>query len=65
MTPEEFARSSAWATFVAAQIGFSHHPGTTRDNAKPRALQEICAEADQYIKEYDIRFHVKHGDNNG
>lgn len=64
MSPEtlEMLRASAWSNFVAAQLGFAHHPGTTRDEAKPRDRAAICAEADDYVAEFDKRFHVERED---
>lgn len=55
----EMLRASTWSNCVAAQLGFSHHPGTTRDAAKPRPMADICAEADRYVAEFDKRFHVE------
>lgn len=52
-------RANFWTSIVAAQVGFSHHPGTTRDAAKPRSRSQILEEADLYLAEFDKRFHVK------
>lgn len=52
-------RAQFWSSIVAAQVGFSHHPGTTRDAAKPRSRSAILEEADMYLAEFDKRFHVE------
>jgi len=53
-------RAIVWSQFVSAMLGFSHHPGTTRDAAHPRGKDDICAEADQYLAEFDKRFGGDH-----
>ena len=55
-------RAQFWTSIVSAQVGFSHHPGTTRDAAKPRSRSSIIEEADMYLAEFDKRFHVKQED---
>lgn len=52
----DMLRASAWSNFVAAQVGFRHHPGTTRDAAKPRSLSAIFEEADKLLEAFDERF---------
>lgn len=52
-------RAQFWSSIVAAQVGFAHHPGTTRDAAKPRSRSAIIEEADMYLAEFDKRFHVE------
>jgi hypothetical protein len=49
-------RASAWDTYVACLLGFSHHPGARRDGATPMTLEEIYATADAVLKERDLRF---------
>lgn len=56
MNEQDMMRENAWVSFVASQLGFAHHPGTTRDNARPRCLEQICTEADAYLREFDKRF---------
>lgn len=58
----EMLRASMWTGLVSTQCGFAFHPGTTRDAAKPRSVDEICAEADRYMAEFDKRFHVEQGE---
>lgn len=52
-------RAQFWTSLVAAQVGFAHHPGTTRDAAPRRSRNSILEEADAYLAEFDDRFHVK------
>lgn len=52
----QFQRASFWTSVVAAQVGFAHHPGTTRDTARPRSRNDILSEADAYLAEFDRRF---------
>lgn len=49
-------RAQFWTAIVSSQVGFAHHPGTTRDAAQPRSMAEIIAEADAYLAEFDKRF---------
>ena len=53
---DKMLRASFWTSLVAAQVGFAHHPGTTRDAACPRGVEEITEEADRYLAEFDRRF---------
>lgn len=45
-----------WTSVVSAQVGFRHHPGTTRDEAKPRSLLAIVDEADKLLEAFDAKF---------
>lgn len=49
-------RASAWDTYVACLLGFSHHPGARRDGQVPMALNEIYETADAVLRERDKRF---------
>lgn len=54
-------RRQEWGMYAAALLSMAHHPGTTRDAAKPMNAQEIAEKADEMLKESDNRFGGNHG----
>lgn len=50
-------RMSAWDMYASAALSMSMHPGTTRDKAVPRTMQEIANIADALLAERDKRTH--------
>lgn len=50
------ARMVAWDVYASAALSMSLHPGTTRDKAQPRTMEEIAAIADALLAERDRRF---------
>ncbi len=49
--PAYTARRIAWDIFFAGVVSINLHPGTTRDKAQPRSIEECAQIADQMLAE--------------
>jgi hypothetical protein len=49
-------RRVAWDIYFSSLAGMNAHPGTTRDAAKPRTLDELAEQADRMLALRDNRF---------
>jgi hypothetical protein len=49
-------RRIAWDMYFGAVFGMSLHPGTTRDAAKPKSIEECARIADEMLRQRDQRF---------
>ncbi len=54
----DICRIMAWDMYASSILGMSLHPGTTRDEAKPKTMKEICNLADEMLAERDGRFNA-------
>ncbi len=52
------SRAVAWDIYASSALGMSMHPGTTRDKAQPKTVEEIAAIADAMLAERDKRWFV-------
>jgi hypothetical protein len=52
----ENLRMVAWDMFAASILSMSLHPGTTRDAATPRTMEECARMADEMLRLRDERF---------
>jgi hypothetical protein len=48
-------RRQAWDIYAASLLSMANHPGTTRDGAKPKSLEQIAQEADALLMLRDLR----------
>lgn len=56
MINEEFGRRVAWDSYFSAVMSMSLHPGTTREKATHRSIEECALMADRMLAERDRRF---------
>jgi hypothetical protein len=56
MNYDEAARRLAWDCYFAGVVGMSLHPGTTRDKAIQRSIEECAVIADEMLEARNRRF---------
>jgi len=57
----DLMRRQEWGNYAAALLSMAHHPGTTRDAAKPMTAEQIAEKADEMLRLSDLRFRNTNG----